>query len=57
MDCEKLLGLAFTGMNTKNYVMTVRRKTRQEDRANRFHIVLTSEQILGVSDAGVMVYE
>jgi hypothetical protein len=57
MDCEKLLGLAFTGMNTKNSLMTVRMKTEQSNRANRFHILLTSEQILEVSDAGISVYD
>jgi hypothetical protein len=57
MDCEKLLGLAFTGMNTKNSLMTVRMKTEQYNRANRFHILLTSEQILEVSDAGISVFD
>jgi 16S rRNA C1402 (ribose-2'-O) methylase RsmI len=57
MDCEKLLGLAFTGMNTKNSLMTVRMKTEQSNRANRFHILLTSEQILEVSDAGISVFD
>ena len=57
LDFEKLLGLAFTGMKTKNSLMTVRMKTAQANRANRFHIVLTSEQILEVSDAGIQVYD
>jgi hypothetical protein len=57
LACEKLSGLTFTGMNTKNSWMTVRMKTAQTIRANRFHIILTSEQILEVSDAGIQVYD
>ena len=57
MDCEKLLGLAFTGMNTRNSLMTVKMKTEQYNKANRFHILLTSEQILEVSDSGIQVYD
>ena len=57
LDCEKLLGLAFTGTNTKNSLMTVRMKTAQANKANRFHIVLTAEQVLEVSDVGVSVYD
>ena len=57
MDCEKLLGLAFTGMNTRNSLMTVKMKTEQYNKANRFHILLTSEQILEVSDSGIQIYD
>ncbi len=39
LDCEKLLGLAFTGMNTKNSLMTVKLKTAEANRANRIHIL------------------
>jgi hypothetical protein len=57
LDCEKLLGLAFTGMNTKNSLMTVKLKTAELNRANRIHILLFSEQILEVNDTGVSVYD
>ena len=57
LDCEKLLGLAFTGTNTKNSLMTIRMKTAQNNKANRFHIILTAEQVLEVSDVGVSVYD
>jgi hypothetical protein len=57
LDCDKLLGLAFTGMNTKNSLMTIRMKTAATNRANRFHIVLTSEQILEISDAGIQFFD
>ena len=57
LDCEKLLGLAFTGMNTNNSLMTVKLKTAELNRANRIHILLFSEQILEVNDTGVSVYD
>ena len=55
IDCEKLLGLAFTGMNTKNSLMTVKLQTAQDNRADRIHILLTAEQILEISDSGITV--
>ena len=57
IDCEKLLGLAFTGMNTKNSLMTVKLKTAEANRANRIHILLYSENILEINDTGVSVYD
>ncbi len=35
IDCEKILGLSFTGMNTKNSLMTVKCKTNTTNQANR----------------------
>ena len=57
LDCEKLLGLAFTGMNMKNSLMTVKLKTAETNRANRIHILLFSEQILEINYTGVSVYD
>jgi hypothetical protein len=57
MDCEKILGLAFTGTNTKNSLMTVRMKTEAANRAHRFHILLTAEMVIEVSDAGIAVFD
>ncbi len=57
IDCEKLLGLAFTGMNTKNSLMTVKLKTAEANRANRIHILLFSENILEINDTGISVYD
>ena len=57
IDCEKILGLAFTGMNTKNSLMTVRMKTLEANAANRFHILLTAEMILEIGDSGITVYD
>jgi hypothetical protein len=57
MDCEKILGLAFTGTNTKNSLMTVRLKTEQDNKADRIQILLTAEMVLEVSDAGIAVFD
>jgi hypothetical protein len=57
MDCEKILGLAFTGTNTKNSLMTVRMKTEENNKADRFHILLVAEMVLEVSDAGIAVFD
>jgi hypothetical protein len=57
VDCEKLLGLAFTGMNTKNSLMTVKLKTGSTNKANRIHILLYAEQILEINDTGCSVYD
>ena len=43
IDCERLLGLAFTGQNTKNALMTVKLQTGSGDLlTSRIHIVLVS---------------
>ena len=57
VDCEKILGLAFTGTNTKNSLMTVRMKTEQANQADRFHIMLTAEMVLEIGDSGITVYD
>ena len=58
IDTEKLLGLSFTGMNTRNNLMTVLMKTQEGDyKADRMHIVLLAEQILELGDTGCMVYD
>ena len=57
-DTEKLLGLSFTGMNTRNSLMTAHLKTGTGDyQADRMHIVLLSEQILEIGNYGVMVFD
>ena len=58
IDTEKLLGLSFTGMNTRNNLMTVLMKTQEGPyKADRMHIVLLAEQILELGDTGCMVYD
>ena len=57
-DTEQLLGLSFTGMNTRNSLMTAHLKTGTgEYQADRMHIVLLAEQILEVGNFGVMVFD
>jgi len=58
IDTEKLLGLSFTGMNTRNNLMTVHLKTLTgANQADRMHIILLAEQILELGDSGSMVYD
>ena len=58
IDTEKLLGLSFTGMNTRNNLMTVHLKTQTDAyKADRMHIILLAEQILELGDTGSMVYD
>ena len=57
IDCEKILGLAFTGMNTKNSLMTIKLQTALDNRPDRIHILLTAEQILEISDSGITVFD
>ena len=55
LDCEKLLGLAFTGMNTTNSLMQVKLKTAEFNKGSRIQILLMAEQVLEVNDTGVRV--
>jgi hypothetical protein len=57
LDCEKILGLAFTGQNTKNSLMTVRLKTIAANQATRIQILLTAEMILEIADSGITVFD
>ncbi len=54
-DTEKLLGLAFTGYNTRNSLMTMRLKTPAAGQPDRVHIVLMSEQIMEAGDVWIIV--
>ncbi len=58
IDTDKLLGLSFTGMNTRNNLMTVHLKTQDVDyKADRMNIILLAEQVLELGDWGSMVYD
>ena len=58
IDTEKLLGLSFTGMNTRNNLMTVNYKSQTGNyQADRMHIVLLAECILELGDTGSQVYD
>ena len=53
-DTENMLGLAFTGINTNNNLMTIKFKNNAGDyQASRMHIVLAAQQVLEVSDTGI----
>ena len=53
-----MLGLAFTGANTKNSLMTIKLKTRAgKNQATIMHIVLVAQQVLEVSDSGVTNFD
>jgi hypothetical protein len=57
-DTERQLGLAFTGINTKNSLMTVKFKTASGDyQASRMHICLVSPQVLEIGDSGITVFD
>ena len=49
-----MLGLAFTGINTNNSLMTIEVKTHVgEYQASRMHSVLVAQQVLEVVDSGI----
>ena len=53
-DTENMLGLACTGADTKNSVVTTKLKTNGGDyQASRTNVVLVTQQSLEVSDSGV----
>ena len=56
-----MLGLAFTGQNTKNALMTGKLQTTPgtngELLANRMHIVLVSQQVIEIGDSGIIVFD
>ena len=53
-----MLGLASTGINTKNSLMTIRLKTLAEEyKPSRMHIVLVAQQVIEVSDTGITIFE
>ena len=57
-DTEKMLGLAFTGANTKNTLMTSKLKTRAgENQASSMHIVLVAQQVIECGDSGITNFD
>ena len=53
-----MLGLAFTGQNTKNALMTVKLQAGSRDLlANRMHIVLVSQQVIEIGDSGITLFD
>ena len=57
-DTEKMLGLAFTGCNTKNSLMTIKFKTKNpEGQASRMHIILVAQQVIEIGDVGITDFD
>ena len=57
-DTEKMLGLAFTGVNSKSSLITIKFKTNSGDyQASRMHLVLVSQQGLEVGGSGITIVE
>ena len=57
-DLERILGLAFTGANTKNSLMTVKFKCQGNDnQASRMHVVLAAQQIVEIGDSGITIFD
>ena len=57
-DTEKMLGLAFTGANTKNSLMTIKYKSKNpEGQASRMHIVLVAQQVIEIGDSGITIFD
>ena len=53
-----MLGLAFTGINTNNSLMSIKLKTNVgEYQASRMHIVVVAQQLLEVGDSGITMFE
>ena len=51
---ERMLGLACTGISTKNSLMVIKVKTNTGDyQASRVHIALVAQQVFEVSDTGI----
>ena len=53
-----MLGLAFTGANTKNTLMIIKFKANGGDyQASRMHIVLVAQQVLEIGDSRVTIFD
>jgi hypothetical protein len=57
-DIKKILGLAFTGVNTKKSLMSTKFKTNSGDyQASTMHIVLISQQVVEIDDNGITSFD
>ena len=57
-DTERMLGLAFTGANTKHSLMTIEFQVPGGDKqAPRMHIGLVSQQIFEIGDSGITIFD
>ena len=57
IDTERLLGVSFSGTNTKNALMTVKLKTTDDHKADRINIVLYAQQVLEIGSTGIDIFD
>jgi hypothetical protein len=57
-DTATMLGLSFSGANTKNSLMSIKLKTKGGDyQDTRMHLVLVAQQVLEIGDSGITVFD
>ncbi len=56
IDTERLLGVSFSGTNTKHALMTVKVKTSDANKADRINIVLMAQQVVDIGNVGIDVF-
>jgi len=56
-DTERLLGVSFSGTNTKNALMTVKLKTSHANKADRINIVLLAQMVIEIGIVGIDVFD
>ncbi len=57
VDAERLLGVSFSGTNTKNALVTVKVKTSDANKADRINIVLMAQQVIEIGNVGIDVFD
>ncbi len=57
VDTERLLGVSFSGTNTKNALMTVKLKTTELNKASRINIVLMAQQVIEIKNTGIEIFD
>ena len=57
IDTERLLGVSFSGTNTKNALMTVKLKTSDANKADRINIVLFAQQVIEIGSSGIDIFD
>ena len=57
IDTERLLGVSFSGTNTKNALMTVKLNTTDANNADRSNIVLMAQHVVELGPVGIDVFD
>ena len=57
IDTERLLGVSFSGTNTKNALMTIKLKTGELNKADRINIVLAGQQVVEINSTGIEIFD